>query len=251
MPSQVPPDVRRVMPKLSGNIPPEHIGTVDFRRPSKEVINGFKEIQDVTSVVSDVLDRRGIRGVIPNSELRPLLPEATIVGPAVTVRHEVERFTWSQGLINKQKSKLGGADACAICQPGDVMVIDGKGLGVSFMGELGATRAKNSGFVGSIVDGGIRDVSGVIACGHPVWSRHITPQTGQLRMEAVELNGVVTIAGVRIEPGDIIIADRIGIAVVPHDLAEQILRDVQTVVAEEKRTGRDAVLQVSLEGEGR
>jgi len=249
MPDQVPPDVSRVMPKLSGNIPPERIGKVDFQRPRKEVVDGFKEIQDIVPAVSDVLDRRGIIGVIPNSELPPLLPEATIVGPAVTVRHEAERFTWTQGLMNKQKSKLGGSDACAICQPGDVMVIDGKGLAISFMGDLGAARAKRSGFVGSIVDGGVRDASGVIASGLPVWARHITPLTGQLRMEAVELNGIVTIRGVRIEPGDIIIADRTGIAVVPRDLAEQILRDVQTVVAEEKRSGSDAILRVPLEGE--
>jgi len=235
------------MSQLSGNIPPENIRTVDFPRPSKEVIDGFKEIQDVATAVSDVLDKRGIKGVILSSELRPVLPEATIVGPAVTVRHEAERFTWLQGLMNKQQSKLGCMDACAVCQPGDVMVMDGKGMGVSFMGELAAKRANSSGFVGSIVDGGIRDAGSVIACGHPVWSRHITPQTGQLRMAAVELNGIVTIAGVRVEPGDIIIADRTGIAVVPHDLAEQILRDVQAVVAEEKRSGRDAILSVPLE----
>ena len=57
MPDQVPPDVQRVMPRLSGNISPENIRTVDFPRPSKDVIDGFKEIPDVATAVSDVLDK--------------------------------------------------------------------------------------------------------------------------------------------------------------------------------------------------
>ena len=237
--TQLRPDVERVKDRLSGLIPPERIRMVDFPRVPKEIIQGFQEIEGPTSIVSDVLDSLGINGVVPASALRPLLPDVIIVGTAFTVRYEPERLTQTQGKLEKRKSGLAHADACVLCQPGDVMVIDAGGAGTSVTGDLAALNAQKAGFVGNIVDGGIRDADTIRKIGYPIWSRHVTPESGRLRMEAAELNGVVSVGGVRVEPGDLIIADGAGVTVVPHDLAEQVLKEAQAIVAKEAQVVED------------
>ncbi len=57
-----------------------------------------------------------------------------------------------------------------------------------------------------------------------MWSRGMTPVSGKHRMEAVEINGVVAIAGIRVGPGDLVAADETGIAVVPREAVDDVLR---------------------------
>lgn len=239
MTTQLRPDVERVRGRLSGLIPPERIRVVDFSRVPGEIIQGFREIEGPTSIVSDVLDSLGINGVIPASVLRPILPDVVIVGTAFTIRYEPEQLTHTQGRLEKKKSGLAHADACILCQPGDIMVIDAGGVETSVTGDLAALNAQKAGFVGNIVDGGIRDADTIRKIGYPIWSRHVTPQSGRLRMDAVEINGVVSVGGVRVEPGDLIIADGAGIAVVPHHMAERVLKEAQAIVAKEAQAVQD------------
>ena len=71
--------------------------------------------------------------------------------------------------------------------------------------------------------GGVRDVAHSRRIGYPVWSTEITPSTGKWRVETVEINGVVQIGGVRVSPGDIVLADDTGVCFIPRDRAEQVL----------------------------
>ncbi|MFT8242401.1 RraA family protein [Roseomonas sp. BN140053] len=62
---------------------------------------------------------------------------------------------------------------------------------------------------------------------YPVWASEITPVTGKWRIETVEIFGMVQIFGVRVNPGDLVVADDTGVCFVPRDRAEEVLRLAQ------------------------
>ena len=68
--------------RLPGLIPIERIVAVDFPRPARQVVEGFKKLEEPTPTVSDILDSLGIEGTIPSSELKPIVSGKTIVGRA-------------------------------------------------------------------------------------------------------------------------------------------------------------------------
>lgn len=82
--------------RLVGTISVDRIATVSFSRPSREIVEGFKSLDESTPTISDVLDSLGIRGAIPSTELKPVVPGRTIVGPATTLRYIPERNTVTQ-----------------------------------------------------------------------------------------------------------------------------------------------------------
>jgi regulator of RNase E activity RraA len=59
-----------------------------------------------------------------------------------------------------------------------------------------------------------------------VWSRGASPITGKWRIETVAINVPVSICGISVKPGDLVLADEVGVCFVPHDRAA----DVQAVV---------------------
>ncbi|RFU62790.1 RraA family protein [Peribacillus saganii] len=210
--------------RLMGLIPPERIVKVDFPRPSREIIEAFLELDGLTPTVSDVLDSMGIRGSISASRLRPIISGKKIVGPAVTIRYIPESNTTDYGYFYKERAKLADRDVYAIAEQGDVPVFDAASLGdISVMGGLSTLVAKKWGMAGNIVDGGVRDIDTVHKLDYPVWSTGQTPITGKYRVEAMEINGPISIAGVRVNPGDLIIADDSGVVVVPFEKIEDVL----------------------------
>jgi regulator of RNase E activity RraA len=121
-----------------------------------------------------------------------------------------------------------------------VLVIQGVD-GISSMGSISAAIGKRQGEVGAIVDGAVRDIDRSRALGYPVWSRSVSPMTGKWRLETVGVNVPVTIAGVQVNPGDLIVADEVGVCVVPHARASDVLAAARTMAAaEEKRQQRIA-----------
>jgi hypothetical protein len=77
----------RVEKELTGKVPREAIRLLDIPRFSDEIIHGFSGIGDLTSTVSDAMDEIGLAGVVPASVLRPTIPGARIIGPALTLRN--------------------------------------------------------------------------------------------------------------------------------------------------------------------
>ena len=65
--------------------------------------------------------------------------------------------------------------------------------------------------------------------GWPVWCRGFTPITGKWRMQTVEVNGTVQIAGIAVRPGDLVCADEAGIAFVPHAQAAAVLEAARKI----------------------
>jgi regulator of RNase E activity RraA len=126
-------------------------------------------------------------------------------------------------------------EAHNIAMPGDVLVIDGV-PGISNMGGVSAFMARRQGTVGAVISGGARDLSHSRSLGFPVGSSSVTPTTGKWRIQTVEVNGTVNIACIRVEPGDIVVADEDGVCIIPIARAEDIVSLVEKKVnAEQKR----------------
>lgn len=115
------------------------------------------------------------------------------------------------------------------------MVIDGSAVPTaSNIGGIMATAVAAKGFSGIVVDGCVRDVENMKRLGLPVWARGATPRTGKHRMELMEFNGQVDIAGVRVSPGDLVLGDSDGVIVVPIELCEEVLLRAEKIAKTEK-----------------
>jgi regulator of RNase E activity RraA len=86
-----------------------------------------------------------------------------------------------------------------------------------------ATISTRQKVAAAIVDGGIRDVNKSRALGFPIWSREITPLTGKWRVISMEVNGTISVAGMIVHAGDLVVADETGTCFVPQDRVEEVL----------------------------
>jgi regulator of RNase E activity RraA len=207
--------------KLTGKLARERIRLMETPRPQEGLIDGFKELGDASGIVSDVMDELGITGVVGASTLRPTMPGSIIVGPALTVRNVMQRehvYETARGHVNR----MAEFEAHNLALPGDVVVIQGV-AGISNMGGISSQTGKRQGEAGAIVDGGVRDVPHSRSVGYPMWSTEVTPVTGKWRIETVEINGDIEIRGVRVSPGDIVLADDTGVCFIPRARAPEVL----------------------------
>jgi len=184
-----------------------------LNRPPKELVEGFRFVR--TSTISDILDEMELHGVI--SGLKSVKDGNTLVGPAVTIK-EVSGFLGTYSIEDLPASKV-----IDYATPGDVLVFDNGGKEISTWGGLASIAAKIKGIEGAVIDGGCRDADQIVEVNFPVFSRYITPITAKTRIKILEVNGIIQCSGIRIMSGDIIVADRTGIVVVPQQEAPDIL----------------------------
>jgi len=207
--------------KLTGKIARERIRLMATPRPPEGIIDGFRALGDATGIVSDVMDELGITGVIGASVLKPTIPGSSIVGPALTVRNIVQREHVYEA-ARRHVNKMAEFEAHNLALPGDIVVIDGA-AGIPNMGGISAETAKRQGEVGAIVFGGVRDLAHSRRVGYPIWASEVTPVTGKWRIETIEINSEIVVAGIRVAPGDIVLADDTGVCFIPRARAAEVL----------------------------
>jgi 4-hydroxy-4-methyl-2-oxoglutarate aldolase len=188
-----------------------------------------------TPVVADVLDRIGYRNQSLASRIRPLWPEATAAGLALTVQ------TVSAQLQSPAHPYAGELAAVDSLRDGDMLVVSESAC--SFWGELLSTAAKYRGCRGVILDGPTRDSRAILAMNFPVFHVGFHPADSLGRLDVVGHNLPIQCGGVLIHPGDLMLADHDGVVAVPQAAAEETLR-----LAEEKVSGENLVRKALAEG---
>jgi 3-hexulose-6-phosphate synthase / 6-phospho-3-hexuloisomerase len=169
-----------------------------------------------TPTIANALDDVGFAGVMEG--LTQIVPGTRCVGCAVTVRE----VTGRRGDFTSAEFKVGQIiDAAG---PANVIVADNGGHCVSTWGGLATLAAKLKGIAGLVVDGGVRDREEMLEHAFPVFTRHMTPLTGRSRLSVTAINETASCGGVRVRPGDVIVADGSGVACVPAEHAAEVVK---------------------------
>lgn len=122
-----------------------------------------------------------------------------------------------------------------VAEPGDILVVNTQGnVANAVFGELMGTSAMNIGVAAVIVDGIVRDADALERLRLPVYARGLSPNSCN-KDGPGEVGAVIACGGVAVRPGDIVIADRDGVTVVPLDDAEEVARLAATHVEREQQ----------------
>lgn len=187
-----------------------------------------------TAVVCDALDGLGYRQQSPRLALPPLTVEGLLVGYCKTT-------LWADMTSPDPKPYELELKAVDECRPDDVLIAAASGsMQSGIWGELLSTAASNSGCVGAIVDGAVRDLDKMASMNFPVFARGACMYDSLDRQRVVEIDLPVEIDGVEFAPGDLVLADRDGVVVVPAAVQSEAIRAAWEKVHAENIT-RDAI----------
>jgi 4-hydroxy-4-methyl-2-oxoglutarate aldolase len=184
-------------------------------RLSDAIVAGFKGAASAN--VADAMGRFNFMD--PGIRSRSRFP---VCGPAVTV-------------LCRPADNLMVHKALDVAQPGDVVVVNTVGnTTTAVFGDLMCRTAAAKKLGGIVVDGAIRDVEGIAALRFPAFSRAVSP--GSCDKDGPgELNVPIACGGTVVMPGDIIVGDEDGLAVVPREHAEEVLQSLEELLARERK----------------
>lgn len=186
-----------------------------IERPPRELVDRFREASPPD--LADAMNKSGaMREILPM-----YAPMPRMVGTAVTVKAP----TGDALMVRK---------AMAVAEPGDVIVIDGRGtISRSLWGGNRSKTVAARGIAGVVIDGGTRDIDETREAGLPLFARAICPMASASAGPG-ELNYPIACGGVVVNPGDIIVADAEGIAVIPRADAEDVYAAWLKIVERER-----------------
>lgn len=184
------------------------------------------QLRDIAvALISDSMHRNcGSVGLSPYHRPAPL------AGTAVTVR-------------TRGGDNLAVLRAYDFCRPGDVMVIDAGGdLTNAVFGGIMSLGAEKLGLAGLVIDGAIRDVAEIGERTFPVYARGVSHR-GPYKDGPGAINVEVTVGGMVVRPGDIIIGDQDGLCAFSPDIAEEVIAK-----ALKQRDAEEATIKAINEG---
>ncbi len=191
------------------------------------LMEGFRMVE--VASVADAMEQLYQQKAYMSHDMRPVLT-SKFAGPAVTVMLKKEEHK------DGSSASQGMLDAIDAAPPGSVyvMVLE-DGQDIAGIGGLMATAMKYRGLAGAVIDASVRDTPQIRKLQFPVFSRGIAPSTSINHYRFVGMNIPVKCAGVMVNPGDIIVADEDGVAVVPQAKAEAVLKKAQDLDDTEHR----------------
>ncbi len=184
------------------------------------VVAGFKAL-DTTSV-SDALDHLGIAGGLLG--IKPVTPGTALCGQAFTVRYAP---------CGTVKGTVG--DFLDDVPAGYVVALDNAGRrNCTVWGDLMAITAQRNNLAGTVIDGVCRDVPAIRACRYPIFTRDVYMVTGKDRVFVDGINIPVSLAGVQVKHGDILLGDDTGVLAIPWERAGDVLDAALEIAAKER-----------------
>jgi regulator of RNase E activity RraA len=182
-----------------------------------------------TAVLGDIMDALGYRNQVMRYDIRPVYPEAKIVGRAATMlATNVDEIP-----ANPYELELRLLDEL---KPGEVIVCTTHGSRrCSIWGELLSTHARARGGRGAIFDGLTRDVAGITTIRFPVFATGIGAADSKGRLQVIAFRVPIEVGGVLVRDGDLVVADGDGGVAIPQAIEDEVLdRALEKVSGENK-----------------
>lgn len=178
-----------------------------------------------TCVISDALDRLGLSGVTPT--LRRVAGAGKIVAPVATIQ-----LAPADGARNARHLGTAVLDGLT---PGEAIVVANDGrIEAGAWGGLLSRAARLREAAGVLVDGAVRDVDEIGAMGLPVYGRAALPLSARGRFVESAHQEPVEIEGIRVAPGDLVVADGTGAVFIPRARSDEVLETAEELFAAER-----------------
>ena len=188
----------------------------------QEIIERVRKLSP--ALLCDGMEKLGIaRNGCMDASLMPLDSAKVLIGTACTVNtQDGDNFPIHVAIYQGK--------------PGYVLVVAGQGYTErTYLGDLMGSSAEAVGLEGIIIDGYVRDKLGLSQLAIPVYAKGIMQRSPDKKGPG-EINTVVTCAGVKVTPGDLVFGDADGVTVVPREHIEKVLELAETKNSyEEKR----------------
>ena len=156
-----------------------------------------------------VYEAGGRRGYV-DLDLHQIIPGSRVAGPARTVRCGQDDNLMVHAVMER-------------VVPGDVLVLTmPQARPVALVGDLLATQAKVAGAAALLIDASVRDAEELAGMGLPIWARWLRVR-GAAKATPGEIDVPVTVGGATIRPGDVLVLDRDGVAVVEAQRVREVL----------------------------
>jgi regulator of RNase E activity RraA len=182
-----------------------------------------------TATLSDALDRLGRPGSLLG--IAPLQNGQRLVGRAFTVRYRP---------AGQPPGTVG--DYLDSMEPGQTVVLDNQGrTDCTVWGDILTAVAHQRGIAGTVIDGVNRDVSRALDLGYPIYSRGRFMRTGKDRVEVAEVGGIVTVGGVQIAPGDLLVGDDDGVVAIAQAVEQEVLEIAHGIAEREESIVTEAL----------
>jgi 4-hydroxy-4-methyl-2-oxoglutarate aldolase len=191
-----------------------------------------------SAVLCDVLDSIGFRHQAVSHQIRPLFPNARVIGRARTMLSKAVNHM-------PEKPYAMELEALDTLAEKDVVVLaTGGDLSAAVWGELLSTAASAKGAVGAVIDGLTRDAAKIGKIEFPVFAKGISSYDSRGRSEVIAYDVQVDCDGVAINSGDIVFGDYDGVVVIPASAVETVIEKAEVklhgeqIVGEEFKKGR-------------
>jgi regulator of RNase E activity RraA len=199
------------------------------RRGSDNLPRRFARIY--TAAITDVMDEMGLlRQALPPA-IRPLTPDMRLAGYAFPARGRPFRGKPRDRDATRRRflAMLGAVPADS------VLVLAANDNEAAHFGELSAEWFRARRVRGAVIDGSTRDAASIIRARFPTFVRYRTPQDSVPRWRVSDWGQPLTLGGVRVALGDIVVADLDGIVVVPRRVAHEVLQRCERLVGTESK----------------
>jgi regulator of RNase E activity RraA len=196
-----------------------------------------------TATVTTVLLKHGLRNTFIGG-VKLINPDAPrLVGPAYTLRYIPAREDLDQpGVFENRMHPQRKANE--ECPPGAVLVIDSRGdAGAASAGGILVTRLWKRGVAGVVTDGGFRDTPDIAALPFAAYHARPSAPTNLIKHHAVDVDVPIGCGGVPVYPGDVVVGDGEGVAIIPGALADSVADE-----AFEQTTFEDFVTEKIMSG---